>query len=264
MRTRDPLVDLAVVRDPAFAWPAGVFMVISFAMVGVLFVLTPFLQLVLGGDAQKTGVELLPMIAALIVGALPSDVAARRLAVRPLVVGGLLVTAAGTLLMIRANAGTGYGPAALSLAVIGFGMGVSMPPAVNALLSSLPPERTGMGTGLQRAAQQVGTSFGVAVLGSVLNGAYRSALAPHLAGLPGPATAAAEASLAGAFAVAARLPEPLRAGIVGAARDAYSTGMTQVLLVCAAIAVVLAVAAGLFMPVPAPASQAGREGTTIA
>jgi hypothetical protein len=73
--TAEPLIDLRLLRDRLFSWGMAAFAILSFALTGVLFILTPYLQSVQGNDAQGTGVRLLPMIAALIAAAAASEVA---------------------------------------------------------------------------------------------------------------------------------------------------------------------------------------------
>ncbi len=73
LRGRAPLVDLRLFRNPRFTWATVAFAVVGSALTGVMFILTPYLQIVQGNDAQATGIRLLPMIAGVLVGALPSD-----------------------------------------------------------------------------------------------------------------------------------------------------------------------------------------------
>ena len=115
LRTRIPLVDLNLFRNRRFAMATVAFTVVGFAMTGVMFVLSPYLQVVQGNDAQGTGLRLLPMIAALMVGAVSSDWLAGRLGARVMVSLGLLGNAMGMFLLSRATADTGYGLVAVSL-----------------------------------------------------------------------------------------------------------------------------------------------------
>jgi len=78
LRTRVPLVDLNLFKNRRFSLATLAFMVVGFAMTGVMFVLTPYLQVVQGNDAQGTGVRLLPMIGSMIVGAVSTDWLAKR------------------------------------------------------------------------------------------------------------------------------------------------------------------------------------------
>ena len=184
LRTRSPLFDLRLFRNPRFTWSTVAFVVVGGALVSVLFVLTPYLQVVQRTDAQGTGIRLLPMIAALVVGAGGSDRLTARLGTRVMVAGGLLVSSAGLVVLSHAGVDTGYGLIAAGLAVVGLGMGFGMPPALDAILGVLPPGETGAGTALTRALQNVGVSFGVAILGSILNAVYRGNLDGRLGGVP--------------------------------------------------------------------------------
>lgn len=238
-RTASPLIDLGLFRMARFSWSTLAFAVVGFALGGVLFSLAPFLQIVQGYDAQQTGIRLLPMIGGVIAGALPSDRLTARLGTRAMVAGGLAVGAVGTALLSRAGADSGFGQIATAEAVIGLGIGLAMPPAVDAILAALPPAETGAGTGLTRTLQFIAMSFGVAILGSILNGAYRGGLEGHLAGLPPAAQVAAGESIAGA----ATVPH-----VFAAAREAYADGMSEVMLVSAAALVAAAVLTGRFLP----------------
>jgi hypothetical protein len=190
------------------------------------------------------------------VGALASDRLTARLGTKIVVAGGLLVTGSGLVLLSRVGADTGYGSIAAALAVIGLGMGLAMPPAVDAILGALPSTQTGAGTALSRTIQQISASFGVAILGSILNNAYRGSIEGHLIALPVPVKDAAQSSVAGAAAVAQHLPGPLAAALVGAAHNAYVQGMDDVLLVCAGMMVAGALLIALFLP--ARAADAGH------
>ncbi len=180
----EPLIDLRLFRDRLFSWGTAAFAILSFALTGVLFILTPYLQSVQGNDAQGTGARLLPMIAALIAAAAASEVLGARIGVRVVIPAGMTVSAAGLVILAQATASTGYGLVALALAVFGAGLGLGLPLAAEAVLGTLAPHQTGMGNAVSRTLQSIGVALGTAILGSVLNSAYRGALAGHLTGLP--------------------------------------------------------------------------------
>ncbi len=79
IRSRTPLVDLGLFRSARFSWATVAFIVVGFAMTGVLFIISPFLQVVLGYDAQSTGLRLLPLVIAMMAGAAGSDWLNKRL-----------------------------------------------------------------------------------------------------------------------------------------------------------------------------------------
>ena len=233
-RAKDPLVDLRLFTNRTFGWGSAAFAVVSFAMTGMLFTLTPFLQIVHGADAQRTGAELLPMIGALLVSAAVINNLSARLNIRWTITAGMVICCAGLGVLTRAGAGTGYWVTALALAVFGLGLGLALPLAADSVLATLPPAQTGAGSGLSRALQQIAVARSPAVLGSVLASGYRH-------GLPATASAAARGSVAGAYATHNR---PL----IVAAGHAYAHGMALAAMVTIAVLAVGAVLTVLFLP----------------
>src|ERR1700686_272450 len=232
-RARVPLVDLNLFRNRRFALSTVALTIVGFAMTGVLFVLSPYLQVVQHNDAQGTGVRLLPLIGAMMVGAIASDWLSKRVGSKVMVAGGMLGIPASMLLLSRAGADSGYGMVAIALALMGLTIAFTMIPALDAILGALPSGQTGAGSALTRAIQNVGASFGVAIMGSILNSAYQSHLSGQLADLPAALRSAAETSVAVAAAAARHLPAPLDQQLLGAAGGAYSQGMSDVLMVTA-------------------------------
>src|SRR6266852_4833076 len=252
LRTRFPLIDLRLFKSARFSWATVAFTIVGFAMTGVMFILSPFLQIVQGNDAQGTGIRLLPLIAAMMVGAVSTDSVAKRIGTKVTVAGGMLGCAVGMVILSRVGVDTGYGLVALSLAIIGLSIAFTMIPSLDAILGSLPAGETGAGSALTRTLQNIGSSFGVAVMGSILNSAYKSGLSGHLSGLPAPVQAAAQSSVAVAAALAHHLPGPIGAQLLRAAQDAYSQGMSEVMLVSAAMMIGGAVLMALFLPARSP------------
>jgi predicted MFS family arabinose efflux permease len=243
-----PLIDLQLFRNRLFTWGTAAFAVISFAQTGVLFILTPYLQIVQSNDAQGTGLRLLPMIAALIAAAASSEAFAARVGVKIVIPAGMFLSAAGLLVLSRATAHGGYGIVALALAIFGSGLGLGLPLAADAVLGTLAPHQTGMGNALSRTLQSVGVALGTAILGSVLNGTYRNELTGHLAGLPSAARNAAAASIAGAHGVAARLPGSAGLSLTHAANTAYAHGMAYAAAVCISLLVICAILCLILLP----------------
>jgi DHA2 family multidrug resistance protein-like MFS transporter len=266
LQTTSPLVDLRLFLKRRFTWSAFAFVVVGFVMSGVLFVLSPYVQIVQGNDAMGTGIRMLPMIGALILGSGASGRLTQRLGTNLVVAGGLLLTGAGMLLLSRLGAGSGYGLVAAALIVGGLGVGLAMPPAVDAMLGTLPRTQTGSGMGLAGTVRQVAAAFGVAILGSILNSGYRGRLSGQLTGLPAHVQTVVSGSVAAAAAVAHHLPGRAGDRLLHAAYGAYAGGMADVMLVCAAVAIVGAVVVGFLLPAKAEsASHADDlpEGSTL-
>jgi MFS transporter, DHA2 family, multidrug resistance protein len=143
--------------------------------------------------------------------------------------------------------------------VIGLSIAFTMIPALDAILGALPAGETGAGSALTRAIQNVGASLGVAVMGSILNSAYKAHLAGQLSGLPAAAQAAAQTSVAVAAAVARHLPGQLGDRLLRLAETAYSQGMSDVLLVTAGLLVMGAALMALFLPARAARVEPSTE-----
>ncbi|WP_205324133.1 MFS transporter [Glycomyces sp. YM15] len=253
-RSAAPMVDLGLFRDRAFLWGSVIATASSMLMMGALFLVPQYLQIVEGHSAFGTGLRLLPMIGGLMVGGLGAERLAVRFGYRATVISGLILCAAGCVAAMATDPGTGFGLVAVWLGVLGAGFGMSLVPATDAVLASLPPDRAAIGSALMQTLRQTGGAIGVAVFGSIASSVYLAEL--DLPPLPPEAEAAAEDSVAGAAAVAEALGSPETAQ---GAFHAFTDGMGAVFLVCAVLAVVVAFAAGPRFPKRPEASEAQSQ-----
>jgi EmrB/QacA subfamily drug resistance transporter len=242
-RTTDPLIDLDLFRSPSFTWGTALTTVVSFAMFGLLFALPQFFQSVNGVSTLSTGLRLLPMIGGLVLSVRVADRVARRTGNKLVVLTGFLVMAAALALGATTTTSSGYGFAATWLAVFGAGLGFAMPTAMNAAMSPLSAERSGVGSALLMTTRQVGGAVGVAILGTVLSSGYQAGL--DLTGLPAPVAAAARASVNTGVRVAEQLHLP---GLLSSVRDAFVHGMDATLWVSAGLATLGVLIAAAFLP----------------
>ncbi|HEY6797258.1 MAG TPA: DHA2 family efflux MFS transporter permease subunit [Kineosporiaceae bacterium] len=258
-RAAHPMIDLGLLARPRFLWGTVCATMASSAMLGLLFVLPPYLQVVRGHDPLGTGVRLLPMIVGLVAGAKLGEAMTVRLATRIPVVAGLAVIVSGLLWGSTVAVSTGYLVVASWLTLIGLGMGLTMTPAMDAALGEVPPGQDGVGSALSMAVRQVGGALGVALLGSVLNAAYTGRLA--VTGLPGQAARTARESVAGGMAVARATGSRTLADSVA---QAYVHGMSAVMLAGTVLGVAGIVIAATLLPARRPAQQAADPSATIA
>ncbi|MFD7159972.1 DHA2 family efflux MFS transporter permease subunit [Kribbella sp. NPDC059898] len=242
-RCSEPLIELRLFRERVFTGGAVLLTVSVFAIFGLLFTMPQYFQGINGSDALHTGLKLLPFIGGMTVGAKLAEPVESRIGTRLVVMTGCVVMAAGFVLGAFTDLGTGYGYTAIWFVVVGFGLGCSMPQAMNAALGVLDPERAGTGSGLLQAFRQVGGTVGVAVLGTVLNSVYRHNV--DTTGLPAQVADAAQRSLAGGLAVAAKTGS---AGLASSVRDAFLTSLNTTMWVSGGIAVAGAVLAATLMP----------------
>ncbi len=237
-RTRTPLVDLALFRSRAFTGGTVLATLASFAMLGLLFALPQYYSAVGGENAFGSGIRLLPIIGGLLLGARTAEKIAARVGSRVVIAAGMFLMAAALVAGARTGVATGYGYVAVWITAAGIGLGFTMPPSMDVAMGALTVERSGVGNGLIQAMRQVGGAIGVAVLGTVLNGAYRD-------DLPAGAGAAVRESAASGAAMAAKLGDP---ELVASVRSAFTHGMDVSLLVAAAVTLAGAILALTVLP----------------
>jgi len=166
---REPLVDLSLLKIPTMR--AGLVMMSAqqFIIMATFFVLPLYLQSVLGFDALKTGVALLPLSVALLVFALGGAALSAKLPTRKIVQGGIAAMLVGEVIMLAAIdvelRSWGFG---IGLALVGAGLGLLASQLGNVIMSSAPKSKSGEAGGLQGTSQNLGASLGTALIGSVL------------------------------------------------------------------------------------------------
>ncbi|GGX28537.1 DHA2 family efflux MFS transporter permease subunit [Streptomyces chartreusis] len=251
-RVERPMLDMTLLAHRGFLFNTVAATLVTFILTGLLFVLPPYLQAVLGHDALGTGVRLLPMMGGLLVASRLAPQVVARFGARAAVSAGLVVLAFAGFLGSRTTVDSGYGFVALWLTITGLGFGLSLIPAMNGGLSALPRDRAGSGSGLLMTLRQVGGAIGIALLGSLLAGAFRDRL--DVTGLPAGAADTAGESVVAAHLVAERAGS---AQLAASANSAYVHGMGIVLLVCGIAALVSALLAAAFLPGTPDAEEPG-------
>ncbi|MFJ9746977.1 DHA2 family efflux MFS transporter permease subunit [Streptomyces chartreusis] len=251
-RVERPMLDMKLLAHRGFLFNTVAATLVTFILTGLLFVLPPYLQAVLGHDALDTGVRLLPMMGGLLVASRLAPKVVARFGARAAVSAGLVVLAFAGFLGSRTTVDSGYGFVALWLTITGLGFGLSLIPAMNGGLSALPRDRAGSGSGLLMTLRQVGGAIGIALLGSLLAGAFRDRL--DVTGLPASAADTAGESVVAAHLVAERAGS---AQLAASANSAYVHGMGIVLLVCGIAALVSALLAAAFLPGTPDAEEPG-------
>jgi Na+/melibiose symporter-like transporter len=238
-----PLLDLTLFDSASFTWGVILAAVPILALLGVLFTMPQYFQGELGSNAMGSGLRLLPLIAGLIVGAVPAARVVHLVGAKVAVAAGFLLLALGLLLGALTSAGSGGLFVATWMAVAGVGAGLAMSTAMSAALVELSEEKSGVGSAVLQAVNKTGGPLGIAVLGSVLSGGYLARL--DLSGLSSAASAAVRQSVFGGVAVAQKIHS---ARLLESVRTAFVHGMDMALLVSAGIALAGAVLAMVFLP----------------
>lgn len=253
-RMDEPMVDMALFRDRSFVWALAAGVLGTLVMAGTLFLIPQYLEVVQGNGVFGSGLRLIPMLAGLMAGGFATDRLAAAVGHKAITLAGLFVLAAGLGAGALSGSGDSYAFTGTWLAVMGLGVGLSMVPAMDTVLASLPEEQAGRGSGLAQTLRQTAGALGIAGLGSLLSSIYRDRI--ETGGLPGPAGDTARDSLGQAAAVAGRLGD---GALLASAKDAYVGGMNAALAACSAATLAVAVLVWIFQPRRRP-ERAGPGG----
>jgi DHA2 family multidrug resistance protein-like MFS transporter len=253
-RREHPLLPLGMFRDRRFSGASLSVVLLVFATGALLLALTQYLQFVLGYGPMKAGLALAPYAVAVAVCNALGATLGRKLSNRTLTVAGMLVIAAGFAVLAAIGPDDGYPMLIAGLVVMGIGAGLAGPAVYASLMGAIPREHAGVGSAVNDTVQQAGLALSVAILGSVLTGAYKGAL-PDDAGIP----EEARASIADTLALAASTGN---AELAATAREAFVSAMsigsiTGVICSVAGAALAFAV---LRDPAPAQRDQGVPEG----
>jgi EmrB/QacA subfamily drug resistance transporter len=247
-RTDHPMLDVSVFCNLRFSAASLSVTFVYFALMGVMYFLTTYLQSVLGNDALGAGVRMLPIAGGMLLTARPSVVLTRRLGTKATVASGLATVAGALVLLTRFGVDTGDGQISLTLALMGAGVGMAMAPATEAIMGAVPKDKAGVGSAMNDVVREVAGTLGIAVLGSVLASAYATGMEGATAGLSPDAAAAASDSVGAAHVVAGQLGGSADAMLVAASNSAFVDAMSTTATVAAAMAAVGALIATAFLP----------------
>ncbi|MFG2789143.1 MFS transporter [Streptomyces sp. NPDC048419] len=164
-----PMLDPHFFRDRRFTGAVTGAVLITFGMGGALFLLTQHLQFVLGYGPLEAGLRTAPL--ALTVVALNfSGLSAKwsaRIGTPVSIALGMVLMSAGLVSIATLDTG-GYAGTLVGLLLIGGGCAIANPAMAHAIMSAIPPEKAGVGAGINGTLAEFGNGLGVAVLGAVL------------------------------------------------------------------------------------------------
>jgi EmrB/QacA subfamily drug resistance transporter len=218
-----PMLDLGLLRVPAFAGVSLVTFAVAASMFAMFLFLTLYIQDVLGYDPLQAGLRFLPISLLSFVVAPFAGRLTVRVPVRLLLSGGLALVAAGLALMSTVDAGSDWTVLLPGFLLAGVGIGLANPAIASTAVGVVPHTRAGMASGFNNTCRQVGLATGIAALGAV----FQHALTSHLNG-----------ASSGANALGARPAGPAD----HAFRVAFAGALHDILLVGAAVALAGALA----------------------
>jgi EmrB/QacA subfamily drug resistance transporter len=243
-----PLLDPAFFRIPRFGLGSLTITTAFVAMFGMLFLLTLYMQFVLGYSPLGTAVRLLPFSAILVALAPRSPALTARFGTGRVITAGFVLQSIGFGVAMLLDVDSSYWLLLGAIGPIAAGMALLMPPSTNAIVSSLPEDQAGVASAVNDTTRELGGAVGIALLGTLATVAYQSGITDAAEALPEPLAELAADSIGGANQVAAQLDPAAAARLIEAANGAFIDGTTIAFAVASAIGLVMAVVIARFYP----------------
>jgi EmrB/QacA subfamily drug resistance transporter len=269
-RSSHPMLPLAFFKNMSFTGANMALTLISFAMFGIMFFMSQYFQTVQGYTALQAGIRLLPMAGMSFVAAVMSARVAQRFGTKVAVGTGILTAAAGLFYLYRiSEVDTSYGMVVIGMCIISMGMGLTMSPATNSIMGSLPVNKAGVGSAMNDTTRMLGGALGVAVLGTIMNNLYIAKINDALGGTLSSSPQlleAARSSIQGAHIVAQQIQgiNPTLAGmIVNSSNQAFMSGMVRGIMIASIIMAVASVVTFVILPMRVRPAKEEEQDTGV-
>jgi predicted MFS family arabinose efflux permease len=239
-RAAEPILPLSLFRNRTFAVTSADGFIVGFALFGAVTYLPLYLQITKGSSPTRSGLELVPLMAGVLVTSILSgNLITRWGRYRPFPIAGTAVMVIGLVLLSRLHADTPTWKAMGAASVLGLGLGMVMQVLVLAVQNAVDPRNMGVATSGSTLFRQIGGSIGVSVFGTIFANRLHVELASRLppkAPLPETNDPAAIRSL----------PPPVRSAF----EQAFAAALHPVFLAAAGIALLAFLFAWLIPDLP--------------
>ena len=244
-RAGNPLLDLRLYRKPAFTGATIAGFALSASMFSLFLYITLFFQNELKFSPFQAGLRTLPVTGLLLFVSPVSGRLTARVPVRLLIGTGLAFVALGLLLMHGLSDSSGWTALLPGQIACGVGIGLTTPALASSAVGTAPASLSGMASGANNTARQLGIATGIAGLGAIFQSKIQSVLSPLLAATPGAAHVkqiAQGVASGGTSRVLQLAPPKARGQLAHAAHHAFIAGFNTIVLVALAVAVVGSIA----------------------
>jgi Na+/melibiose symporter-like transporter len=260
LHSRHPMLDMHFFQNPRFSAASGAIALVFLSLFGTLFLLTQYLQSVLGYSTIEAGAVLLPQAATIMIFAPLSSVWVQKFGNKLVVATGLTIVTASLLLFETFDPGSSVLHVIAVTVVMGAGMANVLAPCTDSIMGSLPREKAGVGSAVNDTTRQMGGAIGVAVFGSIMASHYTSSITAKLgADVPARVLSAIGNNVGQAVGIAKQTPPPLGAKIAAAAKDSFVSGLHIIGFAAAGITFIAVVGVLLFLPARAPDEGPGPD-----
>lgn len=190
LRVKDPLVDLSLFRVSAAKWGVATMFVLGAAFLTPMVFLPLFMVNVVGVTATASGLTISPLVMGVVTGnVISGQLAARFGRYKPFMLVALVVMTAGFLVMgFTLSPDSTQREVTIKMVLLGLGLGPSIPLYTLAIQNAVPPQQMGVATSMSTFFRSMGSTVGVAVVGSLFATTLSESMTQRLAvaaeGLP--------------------------------------------------------------------------------
>jgi MFS family permease len=197
MRVPEPIITPSLFKNSIFSISVLATFITAAGMFGAVMYLPLFVQGVLGNSATNSGAVTTPMMLGFIISSIAGgQILARTGRYKILAIGGFAVAAVGMFLLSRMDASATNGLVVRNMIIMGLGIGVTMSLFTIVVQNAFPFSFLGQVTASLTFFRSMGSTIGIAVLGSVMTNKFQSALS---ANMPAALTRAVPAKQLAAF-----------------------------------------------------------------
>ncbi|MFC7451022.1 DHA2 family efflux MFS transporter permease subunit [Rhodococcus daqingensis] len=170
-RSPNPVMPLRLFRSRSFSMANIIGLAFTLGMFGAVFLLSQYLQIVMGYTPFEAGLRTLPWTAAPMVVAPIAGILAPRVGLRPLLIAGLTLQAASLIWMaLLLEPGAVYGEMIPAFVMAGVGMGLTFAPSATAVLADMAEVDHATASSANSTIREIGVALGIAVLTAVFLG----------------------------------------------------------------------------------------------
>lgn len=224
LQLSNPLLDLRLFRNVKFSSPLLAMLLASGTLAGLGLPTSQFIQSVLGLEPNEAGLWLAPTGLGIAIGVLVTPVLTRRIQSRTAILGGLVLCVVGLALLTTVTRTSSPALVSLSVALVALGIAPMFVLGTSLIVGAAPPEKAGSAASMSESSNLLGSTLGLALLGSIAGAVYQSGMADS-------PVAGARQTLAEAVAAAAELPAAQAQSLLIAAHEAFTDALDVVAVV---------------------------------
>lgn len=251
IHSKNPMLPMHFFKNLNFSGANAGLTLSAFGLMGSLYFFSQFLQSVQVYTPILAAIGMLPLTISIFVFTLLSVKVDQRLGAKITICIGLLISGLGLFIFSQfANVNSSYWLILLVQVIIGNGAGFTTSPATNSIMNSLPLSQAGVGSAMNDTTRQLGGALGIAVLGALMNGTYRSGInqIEGIKGIDVNIIGQIRSSIQGAHIAASTLSVDLGTKVIQISNQSFVQGMKEAFFFSSIIMVLASLATWILLP----------------